>query len=772
MRAERRPPRRVSKSQSPRRAGWLKTALMFGLKLGLVMVALLGIYGIYLDSEVKARFGGGPKWQLPAQVYGQPLDLSPGTLLRVAELIEQLQALGYREVGKVDAPGDYRRFSGGVELYARDFLFAEGAQPSRRLEVRFNGARIASVKGGSEGGLRLEPQVLARLDNGLDEDRQLVKLEQVPTLLTDTLMLVEDRDFYHHFGVSPLAIARAMVVNLKAGRTVQGGSTLTQQLAKNYFLTQDRTLVRKLKEVYLSLLLERRFSKEQILEAYLNEIYLGQSGNTGIHGFGLAARFYFGRQLDELRPGQMAMLVGMVRGPSLYDPWRRAERARERRDLVLRLQLEHGKIDEATYQRELKSDLGVQERSLATLSNRPAMTALLERELKQFDIDFKAVNGLRVFTTIDPLAQRAAEAAVAEGLQAVEKARKLKSLQAAQVVIDPVTGAIRAIIGDRSPTFAGFNRAVDAKRPIGSLIKPVVYLAALSNGSYHLGTMLADMPVSMNDGSGKRWQPQNYDRRFRGTVSLIDSLANSLNVPTVNLGMALGLNRVAEQYAKLAGEAPPTLYPSALLGAMEMSPVQVAQFYQPLAHQGERRQLRLVLALQDADGKLLAQAGEPVSTQVADPRAVFLVEVALNRVTREGTAKSLAASWPGVSLAGKTGTTNDGRDAWFVGFDRRELVVTWVGRDDNSATGLTGGSGALPLHRAYLLRRGPLALDLANPNGVMNAHFDPASGALIDSACGESIVYPAIISFVPEVPSCADGQPPRQDWWDLLLGAN
>lgn len=772
MRAPRRTPprRRGSTKAAVAKPGWLRRFLTFSFKLGLVLVAVLAVYGIYLDSEVKNRFGGGPKWELPALVYGRPLDLIPGTLLRQSELIEQLQSLGYREVGRLAAPGDYRRFDGGVEIFARSFLFAEGEQPSRRIEVRFNGARIATVGGVGEGGARLEPQVLARLQDGLGEDRQLVTLDQVPPLLVQTLMEVEDRNFYHHFGISPTGIARAMVANIRAGRTVQGGSTLTQQLAKNYFLTQERTLLRKFNEVYLSLILELRFSKNEILEAYLNEIYLGQSGNTAIHGFGLAAHFYFGRQLNELSPAQIALLVGMVKGPSLYDPWRRPEKAKERRDLVLRLLVERQVLDAKLYEPQVKAGLGVQERSQATLSNRPALTELLQRELKQFELDPKAINGLHIFTTIDPLAQRAAETAVAEGLQAVEKARRLDQLQAAQVVIDPDSGAIRAIVGDRRPSFAGFNRAVDARRPIGSLIKPVVYLTALTSGKYHLGTMLADMPVSMADGSGKRWQPQNYDHRFRGTVALIDALANSLNVPTVNLGMAVGLAKVAEQYGRLAGEQPPSLYPSALLGAMEMSPVQVAQFYQPLANSGERHSLHLVMALQGSDGKLLASPTVSGS-QVADPRAVYLVDVALNRVTQVGTAKALSASWPGVALAGKTGTTNDGRDAWFVGFDRRELVVTWVGRDDNSSTGLTGGSGALPIHRAYLLRRGPLALDLALPNGVMQAHFDPASGGLIDSACGESITYPAIIGFVPETPACADGNPPASSWWDRLLGS-
>lgn len=763
-----RAPRRRRAPAAGRPSRW-RQLLLFLCKLALVAVALIALYGIYLDSEVKARFSG-PKWQLPALVYGQPLDLSPGTLLRQSELLEQLQALGYREVGRVTAAGEFRSAGNRVELYAREFLFADGEQPARRLEVSFSGAKVASIAGAAEGGARLEPQILARLQEGIGEDRLLVTLDEVPELLIDTLLQVEDREFYEHFGISPTGIGRAMLANIRAGRTVQGGSTLTQQLAKNFFLSQERTLVRKLREFYLAVILELRYSKQEILEAYLNEIYLGQSGNTAIHGFGLAARFYFGRQLDELAPAEIALLVGMVRGPSLYDPWRRPERALERRDLVLRLLFEHQRLPRETFEAQLKRGLGVQPREQATLSNRPALTALLQRELKTLKLDPAHSSGLRLFTTIDPLAQRAAEAAVAEGLQTVEKARKLKELQAAQVVIEPTSGAVRAIVGDRRPSFAGFNRAVDAKRPIGSLVKPVVFLAALAEGKYHLGSVLADMPVSMNDGSNKRWQPQNYDRRFRGTVSLIDALANSLNVPTVNLGMTIGMNKVTALYNALSGENLPQLYPSALLGALEMSPVQVAQFYQPLAARGERWPLHLLLAVQDGDGQLLAN---PVYNpqQVADPRAVFLIDVALNRVTREGTAKALAASWPKLSLAGKTGTSDDGRDSWYVGFDRRDLVVTWVGRDDNSATKLTGGSGALPLYRAFLLRRGPLTLDLSNPTGVMNAYFDAASGAIIDPECGDGLRYPAIISFVPEVPTCADGQPPQEDWWDVLLGA-
>ncbi len=764
-------PARTSRRGKSRtaRPRWWRAPLLFMCKLSLVVVALVALYGIYLDSEVKTRFSG-PKWQLPALVYGQPLSLTPGTLLRQSELIEQLQALGYREVGRVTTAGEFRRSGNSVELFARGFVFADGEQPARQLTVNFNGATVAGIKGGAGGGARLEPQVLARLQDGIGEDRQLVKIDEVPELLINTLLQVEDREFYEHFGISPTGIIRAMLANIRAGRTVQGGSTLTQQLAKNFFLTQERTLVRKLREFYLAVILELRYSKQEILEAYLNEIYLGQSGNTAIHGFGLASRFYFGRQLNELAPAEIALLVGMVRGPSLYDPWRRTERALERRDLVLRLLFEHQQLSRESFEAQLKRGLGVQPREQATLSNRPALTELLQRELKTLQLDPAQSSGLRLFTTIDPLAQRAAEAAVAEGLQTVENTRKLKDLQAAQVVIDAQSGAVRAIVGDRRPSFAGFNRAVDAKRPIGSLIKPVVFLAALTEGKHHLGTMLADMPVSMNDGSKKRWQPQNYDRRFRGTVSFIDSLANSLNVPTVNLGMSIGMNKVTALYNALSGENLPQLYPSALLGALEMSPIQVAQFYQPLAAEGERWPLHLLQAVQSADGQLLAN---PVYNpqQVADPLAVFLIDVALNRVTRDGTAKALAATWPKVSLAGKTGTSDDGRDSWYVGFDRRDLVVTWVGRDDNGATKLTGGSGALPLYRAFSLRRGPLSLNFANPPGVMNAYFDVASGAIIDPDCGDGVRYPAIIRFVPETPTCADGRPPQESWWDVLFGA-
>ncbi|RCU51613.1 penicillin-binding protein 1B [Corallincola holothuriorum] len=767
---KRSPSKRGKSSAAAKKARPIKRYLLSTLfKLSLVMVVAIAGYGVYLDSQIKTKFEG-ERWELPAQIYARPLRLAAGAPVSHGELLQELELLGYRRVAKVVTPGEYAASEYAVQIYARPMRDGHRTDPARRLMVRYTGKRISVLEqnGQAVNQAYLEPYLIDRMQSGLGEDRVLVDLERVPQMLIEALLLVEDRDFYHHYGVSPVSIARALVANIKAGRTVQGGSTLTQQLVKNFFLTRERSIIRKLREAYMALIIDARYGKDEILEAYLNEIYLGQNYATAVHGFGLASQFYFGRPLAELNVAQLASLVAMIKGPSYYDPWRHPERLLERRDLVLRLLLEHDFLETEEYKLAVNQPTKVLPRSEAAMAKKPALTTLLRRELSQLAPQLVAKNGLKIYTTLDPLAQKAAEKAAVATLPTLEKRHNISKLQTAIVVTDAATGGVRALVGDRRPGYAGFNRAMDARRPIGSLIKPVVYLAALTDSKkYSLATVLADRPVSMVNQQGKRWQPQNYDHKFRGNVSLMDALVMSLNVPTVNLGMSLGLDKVSLQMENLGVESPQRFYPSSLLGSVSMTPLEVAQLYSSLSAEGSYQPLHLIRSVLSSDDEVLAELS-PGRIQRADRKATYLLNYALHDVTVRGTAKSLGKRFPSYALAGKTGTSNDNRDSWYAGFDARDVVTVWIGRDDNAVIGLTGSSGALNLYADYLKRRSAVSLEMTPPAGVQLTYFDTASGTAVGEHCEDVTQVPAITSALPSNRGCQPNK--EKSWWTRMFG--
>ena len=731
------------------------------LKLSLVFAVLMGIFGIYLDSQVKERFEG-QKWALPALVYSRPLELFPGQKLSHAQMLRELQLLNYRKVASPSRPGEYAVANNRIEIHRRTFNFSDGAEPARRILLTFSGQRLQRMQnpgnGRELGYARMDPVLLDRLNVEKREDRLLVRLDQVPELLKTALLTVEDRDFYEHDGVSPLAILRALVVNIKAGRTVQGGSTLTQQLAKNFFLTQDRSLWRKVQEAYMALIIDFRYEKDEILEAYLNEVYLGQNGGQGVYGFGLASYFYFGLPLNELNPDQMALMVALVKGPSYYDPWRNAERAQDRRDLVLRLLANDGHIDRETYERASNAPLQLIERGRMGYGRTPAFMGMLRQELQErFGADFLRQNGLKIFSSLDPIAQHSAEQAIVEQLKQLRANTKKPDLEAAMVVTNWRKGEVSAVVGGADPSFAGFNRALAARRPIGSLIKPPIYAEALANG-FTLGSAIKDQPISLRSAGGQVWRPNNYDRKFRGQVMLVDALAKSLNVPTVNLGMAVGLDKVIEGLKRMGVRQPIPAYPSLMLGTLELTPLEVNQLYLTLANQGLYQPLTSIRAIQDDQGELLYQHNAK-ATQVLDPDAGYLALYAMTRVVGGGTAAHLAARFPNRVMAGKTGTTNDLRDAWYAGLDNEELASVWVGRDDNGVTGLTGASGALRVYSRYLDSRGVDSLELNAPAGINQVNFAYSDGMPADPRCEQTRLLPAKTAGMQGIRGCQPSTP-------------
>ncbi|MCE0558695.1 penicillin-binding protein 1B [Motilimonas sp. E26] len=715
-----------------------------GLKFSLVMFAGVLIYGIYLDSKIRTRMDG-QLWQLPAQVYARPLTLYPGMALDKSEMIAELKLLNYRYVQSPRRAGEYAQSKTRIEVVRRGFVFKDGPEPEKRILIEFNGATVSTITlvetGQKLGYVRLEPLLIDRIGTNNAEDRMMVTLDKMPDLLIETLTLVEDRDFYQHQGVSVMAILRAMVANVRAGQTVQGGSTLTQQLAKNIFLTRQRSLLRKAQEAYMALIIDFRYDKNRILEAYLNEVYLGQNGANGIYGFGLASHFYFGRPVSELSAGQIAHLVALVKGPSYYDPWRAPERSLARRDLVLKLMADNDLIERHEYDVASSADIGVIKRGAMGKQTAPAFLSLVRRELEEKVGGTDVIqSGVRVFTSLDPVAQASAENALAQGLTDIEKARKLSGLEGAIVVSDKRKAELIAVVGGRDVKYAGFNRAMDAVRPIGSLVKPAVYVTALE-GDYNLASILKDKPIKLKNKSGSVWVPKNYDKKYRGSVSLHDSLSSSLNIPTVNLGVAVGLDNVVKTLNKMGLDKVVKPYPSLVLGSVSMSPMAVNQIYQTLVSQGLYQPLVTIRAVTDGAGKVIYEKNERAK-RVLDKAASYLTLYNLEEVTQTGTAKSLTWRVPKVKLGGKTGTTDELRDSWFVGWDDRDLVSVWVGRDDNKPAGLTGSSGAVPVFASYMKQRQGKSSQLEMPDNVVMGRFIAKTGQLVNDTCDNVIKLP------------------------------
>ncbi|MBK3869633.1 penicillin-binding protein 1B [Pseudomonas stutzeri] len=767
----------MTKPRSPRtrprrRSAGARPWLGWALKLSIVGLVILAGFAIYLDAVVQEKFSG-KRWTIPAKVYARPLELFVGQKLDKNDFLAELDALGYRRERAVSGPGGASVAGNDIELHTRGFQFYEGAEQSQRMRVRFSGDFVAGLSNGSGSALpvaRLEPVLIGGLYPAHNEDRILIKLEQVPPYLVETLVAVEDREFFNHFGVSPRSIARAVWVNLTAGQVRQGGSTLTQQLVKNFYLTSERSLSRKATEAMMAVLLELHYDKEEILEAYLNEVFLGQDGRRAVHGFGLASQYFFGQPLAELKLPQVALLVGMVKGPTYYNPRRNPERALERRNLILDLLAEQQVISAEDAARAKQAALGVTQRGSMADSSYPAFLDLVKRQLREdYREEDLTEEGLRVFTSFDPVMQLKAEQAMSETLKRLGKSTE--GVEGAMIVTNPETGEIQALLGSRQPGYAGFNRALDASRPIGSLIKPAIYLAALEKPSqYTLTSLLEDEPFSVKGADGQVWKPQNYGRQAHGTVYLYQALANSYNLSTARLGLDLGVPNVLRTLERLGASPQWPAYPSMLLGAGGLRPIEVAGMYQTLANGGFNTPLRGIRSVLTADGEPLKRYPFQIQ-QRFDPGAIYLTQYAMQRVMREGTGRSAYNRLPqSIDLAGKTGTTNDSRDSWFAGFSQDVLAVVWLGRDDNGKTSLTGATGALQVWTDFMRRADPLPLQMPVPDNVTYAWVDARSGLGTDQRCPDAVQMPYIRGSEPAPgPGCGI-QAPAESVMDWVRG--
>lgn len=751
----------VRKAKPSKFALWLRRLFLRGIIVGIVAATL---YTFYLDFRIQHQFEG-KRWSVAARVYARPLELYAGRQLSLGNLRRELKALGYRNDSGWSNPGTYWQTGSTLHIASRPFIYWDGEQKAQQLSLGFSNDQLISLRnrrGKNVDLARLEPIKIGGIYPAHNEDRLLIKLEQAPKKFIDALLAVEDRNFYQHHGIVPSAIGRAMWQNLQAGRTVQGGSTITQQLVKNFFLTQKRSLWRKANEAVMALLMEWHYDKDEILQAYLNEVYLGQNGKRGVHGFGLASRFYFGQDLQDLNTAQTALLVATIKGPSYYNPRRHPKRALKRRNLVLDVMQQQGLINNKQSTSAKRSKLSLVPKPRASATDYPAYLDLVRRQLRRDyrDEDLRS-EGLQIFTSFDPHVQWQAERALSLRIKSLEKQRKLSknSLQGAVVVTSTDNGELLAVVGDRSPRASGFNRALDAVRPIGSLMKPAVYLNALERSSeYSLASLLDDTPLTIDRGNKELWRPANYDKRFHGQVLLRDALVHSYNVSTVRLGQQLGMNSIAKTLKQLGVQREVHRFPSLSLGTAPLSPIEVTQMYQTFAASGFRSPLRAIREVLDGEGKPLQRYPLTVE-QAFDPNVIYLLNTALSGVVEEGTARSLENLLPeGLRVAGKTGTTDDLRDSWFAGFTANHLAVVWLGADDNRNAGLTGASGAMRVWADVMTKLDTQSLDLTATNSIEQVWIERQSGLRGNDDCEDVLVLPFITGTAPkENAACAGG---------------
>jgi penicillin-binding protein 1B len=716
-------------------------------------VLLLGIvYLAYLDFKVARQFERR-RWSEPARVYAEPLELYEGLAISGDALEQELKRLRYRRVSKLTAPGTYRRNGAQIDISARAVRFADEAQKAQAVRVTLDRQGVADLRdarGKPLPSFRLDPLLIGSIFAEHGEDRIVIAPGDIPALLPKALKVVEDRNFDRHAGLDGRAIARALVTNVRAGEIEQGGSTITQQLVKSYFLDNRRTLTRKAREAVMALMLEAHFDKPDIMTAYINEVYLAQDGSRAIHGFGLASQFYFGKSLQELDLSQIALLVAVVRGPSYYDPRRQPARARQRRDLVLKLMSDFKVVSSDQARRAMARPLGVTTDVVPKPGYYPAFMDLVRRTLRR---DYREEDiteaGLKIFTTFDPRVQTLAERALTEELTRLDRARRAKDkkatpLEGVVVVTSSQSGEVIALIGGRKTTLAGFNRALDAKRPIGSLAKPVVFLTALETGRYHEASIIEDEPVEVPLKDGKIWRPQNITHESYGRVPMVRALAESMNLATVRLGMRIGPPKVARKLEDLGLASRPNAVPAMLLGSVDASPLEVAQMFSSLANGGFRTPLRAVRAVVDAQGKPLKSFALE-ATPVAKPDAVYQVNRMMVEAINRGTGRPARASLPAkLVVAGKTGTSSDYRDSWFAGFSGRHLAVVWIGSDDNRPTGLTGASGALPVWSKVMGGIRTSSWQAPLPASLDELWIDYPTGYAADPKCSDDVVVVAI----------------------------
>ena len=733
----------------------MKLSLKLITYVSLIIFLVISIaYISILDSKVVNKLDG-VLWTVPAKVYARPLELAEGGKINVDSLKKELEILSYELTkGIPDTPGEFSQSQRSVNIFIRGF----GSQEPGLYRLKIENDKIDSIKrkdGISIDLIQLEPLSIGGMFPSHLQDRILLNFSQVPKDLEEMILVVEDRNFYSHKGISLKSIMRAFIKNTKALGIEEGGSTITQQLAKSLFFSPEQTIRRKIKEAIAALLIEMHYSKQEILLAYINDVFIAQSGRRAIHGFGLASQFFFGTDLKNLSLDQKALLVGMLKGPSLYSPINNPDRAKTRRDLVLSLIKNDSLITEEEYLDLKGKSLKVIPPSFKSLSKYPAFNDIVTLDLrKNFDDSDLRTKGLKIITNLDPVVQDYLEESIKDTKLKLKRkyGSQLNGLEGAGIVIDSFSGEVVAAIGSTKPNNYGFNRAINAVRPIGSLVKPFIYLSALQHYSkYNLSTLLDDSKLSVSLPGGKLWEPNNFDKKFHGNIPLHVALSESYNVATTRLGMDLGYSVVQETFTKLGIEKKIPKYPSIFVGSFEMTPLEAIQAYQTIASEGFYSPLNSIRTVESSEDVLSLSYPYKVEQRFR-PEPIYLLKFVLKQTFISGTARGFSSQviekW---KTGGKTGTSDDQRDSWFVGYAGNYLMVVWLGFDDNRKSPLTGRTGALQVWKNFMSRLDPIAYEVRKPSRIRYEWVDAKDGLLSGESCKGSILIPFVEGTEPEM---------------------
>ena len=733
----------------------MKLSLKLITYVSLIIFLVISIaYISILDSKVVNKLDG-VLWTVPAKVYARPLELAEGGKINVDVLKKELEILSYELTkGIPDTPGEFSQSQRSVNIFIRGF----GSQEPGLYRLKIENDKIDSIKrkdGISIDLIQLEPLSIGGMFPSHLQDRILLNFSQVPKDLEEMILVVEDRNFYSHKGISLRSIMRAFIKNTRALGIEEGGSTITQQLAKSLFFSPEQTIKRKIKEAIAALLIEIHYSKQEILLAYINDVFIAQSGRRAIHGFGLASQFFFGTDLKNLSLDQKALLVGMLKGPSLYSPINNPDRAKTRRDLVLSLIKNDSLITEEEYLDLKGKSLKVIPPSFKSLSKYPAFNDIVTLDLrKNFDDSDLRTKGLKIITNLDPVVQDYLEESIKDTKLKLKRryGSQLNGLEGAGIVIDSFSGEVVAAIGSTKPNNYGFNRAINAVRPIGSLVKPFIYLSALQHYSkYNLSSLLDDSKLSVSLPGGKLWEPNNFDKKFHGNIPLHVALSESYNVATTRLGMDLGYSVVQETFTKLGIKKKIPKYPSIFVGSFEMTPLEAIQAYQTIASEGFYSPLNSIRTVESSEDVLSLSYPYKVEQRFR-PEPIYLLKFVLKQTFISGTARGFSSrvieKW---KTGGKTGTSDDQRDSWFVGYAGNYLMVVWLGFDDNRKSPLTGRTGALQVWKNFMSRLDPIAYEVRKPSRIRYEWVDAKDGLLSGESCKGSILIPFVEGTEPEM---------------------
>ncbi len=750
----------------------------------LVFVSFLGFVG-YTYVAITKKFDSSRRWDLPSRVYSDATPLVPGLDYPRSLLEPKLNHVGYHEVSqRVSTPGEYRYVGKSLEIYLQNFDYPDMEFGATPVVVDFDGDEVRSIRRLTDNvtlrGVRLEPELVTSIFDNEMEDRLPVSIKTVPQHVADAIIATEDKNFYHHEGISIRGTLGALLTDLRSKQWTHGGSTLTQQLVKNFYLTPERTWRRKGVEALMAVLLEARYNKEEILESYLNEIYLGQNGAVQIIGVEQASQLYFGKHVTYVTLPEAATLAGMIRSPNVLSPLKYPERAKPRRDTVLKLMLDQKKISEAEYETAVASPLSVT-RFPRTSRSAPFFVDLVMRQLRETYPETQLkTEGLRIFTTLDTIMQRSAEQALDSGVANLAKQYKYirtspTPLEGVILTIQPGTGYVKALVGGRNYSKTQFNRAIQAKRQPGSLFKPFVYVTAmdpaLGQDAYTPATVLEDSPIAVQAGKAV-WRPQNYDLRFHGNVSVREALAHSYNIPAVRAAIKAGVPNVIKTASSIGVQSRLEPYPSIALGSFEVTPLEIAFAYSVFANLGVKAEPVSILAVATRDGKLL-ESREVKMKRVAPASVCYVMDDMLQDVFNYGTAGKARQLGFTRAFAGKTGTTSNYRDAWVIGYSPRILTLVWIGFDDGHSVRLGGGDACVPIWTAHMNRVAGLVpdVDWKRPDDVITREIDPESGMLATPYCPQQRreIFVAGTEPMSVCPLHAGSGEPSPIWHDSQL---